>query len=215
MLWSSRWTEQLSYSCICFMLVFKFSGISDVAAYALHDISMLLIVAGVIAQGLRYAQIPMIVAFLATQLGYGSQKMDHLEMILCGTAISLVLYFCYGGFDFRRVETTGPYDVGYRSFTAKEFQNECAVFYPVDKSTPAQTSQHVFYLRFGNCYDSMVEIQNWLNECNKLYSPPIERYLIRPYGFLTLPVKNQATLAKEFLEGTKKLQPLIFSHGLG
>ena len=88
------------------------------AAYALHDISMLLIVAGVIAQGLRYAQVPMIVAFLATQLGYGSQKMEHLEMILCGTAVSLVLYFCYGGFDFSKVVTSGPYDVGYRSFTA-------------------------------------------------------------------------------------------------
>ena len=61
----------------------------------------------------------------------------------------------------------------------------------------------------------MVEIQNWLNANNKLYSPPIERYLIRPYGFLTLPVKNQATLAEDFRDGKLKMQPLIFSHGLG
>ena len=55
MFWSSRWTEQLSYASICFMLFFKFSGISDVAAYALHDFSFFLIIAGVIGQGLRYA----------------------------------------------------------------------------------------------------------------------------------------------------------------
>ena len=205
MFWSTRWTEQLSYSCVVCMFIFKFSGISDVAASALHDISMLLIVAGVIAQGLRYAQIPMIIAFLATQLYYGSQKMENLELVLCGTCLSLFLYVCFGGFDFRMIETSGPFDVGYRSFTTKEFSNECFVFYPVDKSTPAQTKEHIFYLKFGNCYDSMVEIQNWLNADNKLHSPPIERYLMRCYGFLTLPIKNQATLAKEFLDGKKKL----------
>ena len=82
----------------------------------------------------------MIVAFIATQLQYGSKKMENLETILCGTFLSLILYACYGGFDFRRIVTSGPFDVGYRSFTTKEFSNECAVFYPVDKSTPAQTN---------------------------------------------------------------------------
>ena len=60
----------------------------------------------------------MMLAFLYTQLAFGSSKMDNLEVIAVGTGISLLLYFIWGGFNYNRMQTSGPFDVGYREFTS-------------------------------------------------------------------------------------------------
>ena len=100
----------------------------------------------------------MILSFLYTQLAFGSSKMENLWIIAFGTSISMLLCFLWGGFDYARMHTSGPFDVGYREFTSKAYSNDCSVFYPVDKGTPAQTDKSVYYLKYGDSLESIIDI---------------------------------------------------------
>ena len=132
----------------------------------------------------------MMLTFLYTQLAFGSSKMDNLWVIAFGTGVSLLMYYIWGGFDYNRLHTSGPFDVGYREFTSKSLSNDCSVFYPVDKGAPAMSDKSVYYLKYGDSLDSIVDIQVWLNQESKIQSPPIIKYFLRCFGFVTIPVKN-------------------------
>ena len=157
---------------------------------------------------------PMYLSFLISKLYWRTETLENLELIAAGVATSLLLYYIWGGFNYDRHETSGPFDVGYREFTTKEYSNDCSVFYPVDKGTIAPTDKSVYYLQYGDTIDNMIDICLHENMNNKAQSPHMVKYNLRCFGFATVPVKNQATLAKVFKDGTKKLQPMIFSHGL-
>ena len=158
MILDKRILETLQYVSICSMLFLKYSGLSDLGSSLSHDAAMFFLIAGLFIQGFRYVQLPMYLTFLATQLVFGSSKMENLELITGGTSVSLVLYFIWGGHDFNRVQTSGPFDVGYRNFTTKEFSNDCSVFYPVDKDARALSDKTVYYLKYGDSLDSIIDI---------------------------------------------------------
>ena len=171
------------------MLLCKLANLVTLAAL-LCDVAMFLLIAAIFIQGFRYVQVPMMFSFLFSQLYFGSNKMENLWLIGVGTGLSMLLYYIWGGFDYDRMQTSGPFDVGYREFTSKTFSNDCSVFYPVDKDTPAQTDKSVYYLKYGESLESMVDIQVWMNQDSKTSSPHIVKYLLRCFGFVTLPVKN-------------------------
>lgn len=144
----------------------------------------------------------MYLSFLISKLVWRAETLENLWLITAGVAISLFLYCLWGGFNYDRMQTSGPFDVGYREFTTKAFSNDCSVFYPVDKNAIAPTDKSVYYLKYGDSLDSMIDICLWENRDSKTQSPHIVRYLYRCFGFVTIPVKNQASLAKEFSTGS-------------
>ena len=143
---NQRILEKLQYVAICSMLALKYGGVSDALASVFHDAAMFLLVAGMGIQGFRYVQVPMYLTFLFSKLYWRTETLDNLWLIAIGVTTSLLLYYIWGGFNYDRMKTSGPFDVGYREFTTKALSNDCSVFYPVDKGTVAPTDKSVYYL---------------------------------------------------------------------
>ena len=55
----------------------------------------------------------------------------------------------------------------------------------------------------------MVKIREWLNGPSWIY------YFLKPLSNLMLPLLDKGQIAPEFHKGSKLLQPIIISHGLG
>ena len=107
--------------------------------------------------------------------------------------------------------------MGFKDFHSSELSNECALYYPTlrafaDDGTrlvPLKTDSSVKFMPNGDTQlKAMTDILLWKG------SSPIVHPFIKPLSKVTIPVVRDAPLASEFRDGTKQLQPLIFSHGL-
>ena len=52
---------------------------------------------------------------------------------LLTTILSTIILILQGECDFSRLKIAGPYQVGYREFRTRIYDNEVSIFYPIDK----------------------------------------------------------------------------------
>ena len=103
---------------------------------------------------------------------------------------------------------------------SSELDNECSVYYPTYRTTiyeggkainiqPLAFEETVEYMPYGDeQVQAMVDILIWMGKGRFV------KQFIKPFSLVKIPVLRDGDLAKEFRDGTKLLQPLLFSHGL-
>ena len=181
--------------------------------------TVVIIILGVLVEGFRPAQAPMLAAHLGAQLMHGSAAADNLELVEVATVLSLLCYLCYGEPGYRNVRTSGPYRVGFKEFTTREMRNDCSVFYPVDTSEAVKIEAEgnhktVHYCRYGSAVDGMRDVLDH----SPFYSELAKCWLaifLRSLSFVSVPVLWDAPMARVFSQGEKPVQVVIFSHGIG
>ena len=117
----------------------------------------------------------------------------------------------YGAGDLSRIEIRGPYKVGFKSYFVKKTSCAVSVFYPMDKSWPAPASEMKLF-PYG------MEGVTALTRADAYVKGMAFAWPARLFGLfatqIVLPVCSAGPLAEDFLDGKKKLVPIVFSHGL-
>lgn len=90
---------------------------------------------------------PLIAAFTVHFLVYFPTGFTLYWLVGAGFACSLYLWLKYGENDYSKFTPTGPYRVGYKEFTTKQWSNECSVFYPAANDGSGQLG--VPFLSYG------------------------------------------------------------------
>lgn len=99
-----------------------------------------------------------------TQVVYGGERLDHLDMMEVGLIISLLLFALYGEPGYHNVQTTGPYAVGFKEFTTSDLWNDCSVFYPVDIDIKGE-AESVTVLRYPKSLNGFAKTLTWRDDC--------------------------------------------------
>ena len=143
---------------------------------------------------------PLVIAFFATQVMYGGERLEHLDAIEIGLGISFLLFALYGEPGYHKVPTTGPYAVGFKEFTTRELWNDCSVFYPADHDMKG-VADSVTVLRYPKSLNGIAKTYSWRDGCSKGLSRMRAKFMT----FVSVPVAENAPLARDFGHGKKKL----------
>ena len=174
----------------------------------MHDFCSLVLGLGIFIEGVRLIQLPFVSAYFMTQIVYGGDRLDNLFLIEAGLALSIFLFALYGEPGYNRVRTTGPYAVGFREFTTKELWNDCSVFYPIDIDQMGEADS-VTVLRYAKSLSGFASALSWQDGSQKGLCDLRAKFMT----FVSVQVAENAPLARDFSHGSKKMQPLVFSHG--
>lgn len=97
----------------------------------LHYLLLILIAVGYKQEGLRLIQLPFIATFLIHAVLYLVAGFRIFEWLFYGaTLLALGCWILYGLGDYSKFTPSGPFRVGMKEFHSKEYQNDCAIFYP-------------------------------------------------------------------------------------
>ena len=139
-----------------------------------------------------------------TMLLYSISQLEPLYNLMIGFRyVSLIavltMSYCY------EYKVDGPYECGYREFVLPYYTYaSVSVYYPIDKDIYAKSPRTVRRLR-----DGLKTVEGLSNAL-----PGIPKFLFRYGAQLFLNVVENADLHKDFTSGSKKLTPVISSHGL-
>ena len=125
-----------------------------------------------------------------------------------GLSITLLLFALYGEPGYHNVPTTGPYTVGFKEFTTSELWNDCSVFYPADADIKGEADS-VTVLRYARSLTGVAKTFTWRDGCSKGLTKLRAKFMT----FVSVPLAENAPLARDFAHGKKKMQPIVFSHG--
>jgi hypothetical protein len=115
----------------------------------------------------------------------------------------------FGEGNFSRVTTRGKYQVGYREFHLEAGKNAVSVYYPCDEDAVVEDGPGVPYLRYDRYIEEAYKAQEWFmaqtkGDVKKEYNH---------YHKVHIPIVENEKIAQEFKDGSKRVIPIILSHG--
>ena len=154
-------------------------------------------------EGIRLAQIPMVLGLLPHLLCYFVFRSQALFVVYgLGFGVTLYLVYLTGDCSFNKVKRSGPYRVGYKSFTSHDLENDCAVFYPA--ANDGSGTEDVRHFCHGN---KTLEGQIRATVSTMIQSAAVLRFFLKPQLKVTLSgVYRNAKL------GVDTMQPIVISH---
>ena len=82
-------------------------------------------------EGIRITQIPLILTFALHTFIYFITGFRFFSWpFYLVSAITIFAWFKYGESDYSKFKPSGPFRVGVKEFTSKEYENDCVIFYP-------------------------------------------------------------------------------------
>ena len=169
-------------------------GFSHGHVRVVHALLLALTVLCQMLEGIRLVQIPLLLGLLPHLLLYFAFSSKVL-MPLFAIGLTASLYFLNlcGDCSFDKVKRSGPYRVGFKSFTSHDLENDCAVFYPAaGDGSGTQDVKHMCYGR--KTVDGQVHV------CKHVMPQfaPLIRFVTKSQSKVTLPgVYRDARLGVE------------------
>ena len=138
----------------------------------------------------------------------------YVTLVIIGsalTSLSVLLLVMFGEVDFRRLKNYGPYQVGFKEFRTRQFDNAVSVFYPVNKEYFKEviSKQNTPWLRNG---DKTMEAyaKSLAPNGDVKGSPPL--WVLRYLKDVVMDTVFNGKIDEDFKK--KPLIPIIYLHGV-
>ena len=229
-MWGRPW-EALSHTAIILAVFTQYLGtgmlLYNWALMSLHIGWIVFKVIGARMEGIRIAQVINGFCFLMWTLYFLSvvafvpQGGKFNAFTKTNTTLTLLVVVFWlqnvfytqmlGATDFSALQFDGPYKVGVRYFHTRTADTETMVFYPIDDDEYESKleTHNTFWLRHP---EKWIAAQQFI--FRKFLAWPVPKCILRQFKQVKLDCVLDATLSRDFVEGKRILQPILFSHGI-
>eukprot|EP00347_Sterkiella_histriomuscorum_P000764 403374591 len=201
--------------------LFVFSGLAAIieVQYFLYSVAIVLILVGFFIEGLRLHQVPHILnvfCFGPLCVLPNDYQLVFQIIFMCLTGLSSFA-LVYGESDYANYKFYGPYKVGFKMIRTQTFDNEMAVYYPVDHDVYEKKKNSKDKLYFIDPKNEIHFLRGLLRSMMvgmKPYKRNVPKFIYQYIKGAFVDVVKNVPISNDFKNGSKELVPIVFSHGL-